>query len=156
MLTREQVLEQIKSGRESECLDGRDYARLTEFFPVSDWAVLGFEPKEASSPVDPVEWNEYNVIERMKHDVAFGFKKALNQRGISAGFMHSTVETWLWVLQDEAFKHLDYAQYGLPLFKAVALKYGFPDEIPGDDGTESKYESWFAPKNHLQGRRREP
>ena len=32
-----------------------------------------------------------------------------------------------------------YALYGLPLLKATALKYGFPNEIGDDEGTESRY-----------------
>ena len=34
----------------------------------------------------------------------------------------------------------DYAMYGLPLFKATALKYGFDNPIGDDLGSEDKYD----------------
>jgi len=30
--------------------------------------------------------------------------------------------------------------YGLPLFKATAIKYGFPNPIGDDSGSERKYD----------------
>ena len=71
----------------------------------------------------------------MGRDVAFGFEKALDKRGISSGLMYSVVKMWLRVLEDELAKSDAYAQYGLPLFKAVAVKYGFPNPIGEDLGT---------------------
>jgi hypothetical protein len=47
---------------------------------------------------------------------------------------------WLWILEvDAEFDTVDYAQYGLPIFKAVAVKYGFPNPIGDDNGDEPKY-----------------
>lgn len=88
-------------------------------------------------PVRP--WASFEIISQMRDDVAFGFVKALDQRGISAEFMYFVVKMWLWIL-DDPLEHMDqYAQYGLPLFRAVAIKYDFPNAINGDSGTESKY-----------------
>jgi hypothetical protein len=77
--------------------------------------------------------------------LAFAFEKALNKRGISAGMMFHVVKMWMWVLDE----HEDlvnwpddyYAQYGLPLFKAVALRYDLPNEIGDDEGDEFVYSS---------------
>lgn len=140
MLTQNEVLEAVRAGRQSSCYDGRDYARLTEFFPVELWGTFGFKPAEGvEPPKEPTPWTRENILDRLEADNDFAFEKALNKRGISASFMYATVQTWLWILQDELADHDDYAQYGLPLFKAVAVKYGFDNPIGDDDGDEFKY-----------------
>jgi len=140
MLTQNQVLEAIKSGRESVCLDGRDFIRLAEFFPASELAVFGLEFVDGQNkPLPLKEWTREEIVNQLRADVAFGFKKALNRRGISASLMYSTVKTFLWVLEDDLQHCEEYAQYGLPLFRKVAIKYGFPNEIGDDTGDETKY-----------------
>lgn len=143
MLTREQVLE-LAEKNGSQCLDGRDFYRLADFFPVADWGKLGLEPKEGADPATippPKDWTQENIVAQMARDLAFGFEKALNRRGISSSLMYSTVQMWLTVLEDELATSEVYAQYGLPLFKAVAVKYGLPNEIGDDAGDEYKYSS---------------
>ena len=83
-----------------------------------------------------------NVLNKLEGDVAFGFEKALDQRGISASFMYEVVKMWNWILEEGLEDFDDYAQYGLPLFKATALKYGFDNPIGEDTGEESKYASY--------------
>lgn len=144
MLTIGQVLEAIKAGRESECLDGRDYGRLTNFFLVEDWPTLGFTLKEGKEAPEPRPWTQEEVISQLRLDVDFGFKKALGRRGISASFMYSTVKMWMWVLEDDLQHMEEYAQYGLPLFKAVAVKYGFDNPIGEDNGDEYEYSSGYG------------
>lgn len=141
MLSKEFVLEAVRNGRTSDCLDGRDYARLVEFFSPEDWAVFGFKLKAGVEPDPMREWDREIILAQMKEDVNFGFKKALSKRGISAGLMHKVVKLWLWVLEDDLLDRADdlYAQYGLPLFAAVARKYGFPCPIGSDVGDELKY-----------------
>lgn len=143
MLTREQILEQVKAGRDSECLDGRDYSRLTSFFPVEDWAVFGIKPREGFDPATHKvkDWTRANILSELTGDLAFGFEKALDKRGISAGFMHSCVKMWMWVLEDPLYDQADelYTEYALPFFKAVALEYGLSNEIGDDAGDEHKY-----------------
>jgi hypothetical protein len=84
------------------------------------------------------------VLAQLKKDVAFGFEKALNQRGISAGLMSEVVKMWNWILE-EGLENYDedngYAQYGLPLFKATAVKYGFDNPIGDNNGDEDEYAS---------------
>ena len=56
-------------------------------------------------------------------------------------FMYQVVSTWNWILEEglENFSINNYAQYGLPLFKATAVKYGFNNPIGDDSGSEYKY-----------------
>ena len=139
MKTREQVLEATAKGElESHAIDGRDFSRLAQFFPESDLGKFGMELKEGAK-WEVRDFTEEEVKKQLKEDVAFGFEKALNQRGISSSLMYSCVKMWMWVLDDELQSFEDYAQYGLPLFKAVAVKYGFENPIGEDDGDEGKY-----------------
>lgn len=132
------TLDHILNNYESKALDGRDIARLCKFLSVDQLTRLGYSVVEGAVHT-PLAFTRENVIEQLKGDVAFGFEKALNQRGISAGLMYSVVSMWNWVLEEGLEDFSDYAQYGLPLFKATAIKYGFPDEIAGDRGDERKY-----------------
>lgn len=143
MLTREQVLEAIRGGRESQCLDMRDYNRLSSYFPVKDWAVFSIKPSEAFDPAkfEVKDWTRANILSNLASDVDFGFEKALDKRGISANFMFFCVKQWLWILEDPLCDQADelYTHYALPLFKAVALKYDLPNKIGDDAGNEHKY-----------------
>lgn len=135
------TLQQVKESYKSETIDGRDLSRLIDFFPVEDWEHFGFKLKDGETAVAPKEWTKENVLEQLKEDVAFGFKKALNQRGISSSLMYEVVSMWNWVLEEGLENFDDYAQYGLPLFKATAVKYGFDNPIGDDEGNEDKYAS---------------
>jgi len=125
---------------ERRCFDGRDFRRLADYFPEDKLDLLGMELVEGKSWT-PKEFTEENVLKQLESDIAFGFEKALNKRGISASFMFAVVKMWLWVLDDKLKDSADsyYAQYGLPLFKAVAVKYGFKNMIGEDTGCENKY-----------------
>lgn len=137
MKTQQQVLDTFKM----ECLDGRDAGRLAHFFPVSDWEKIGVRPSEAFSPdrYTPLPWTEEAIKKQLEGDLEFGFEKALNKRGISASLMYEVVKMWMWILEDPLYEFPDYAQYGLPFFKAVALKYNFPNRIGEDKGNEPEY-----------------
>jgi hypothetical protein len=116
----------------------RDYSRLGAWVPNESLAILGLGCKDDTRV--PFEWTRDSIVAQMREDVAFGFEKALNQRGISAGLMYDVVLMWLWILEDtELEQSASYPMYGLPLFKAVAVKYGFPNEIEDDRGDEDKY-----------------
>jgi hypothetical protein len=139
MLTQEQVLTEIKAGRASKALYGRDYARLSSFFPASELETLGFSLKEGAVH-EAIEWTEENVKAQLAKDLAFAFEKALGKRGISADLMSCVIQTWMWVLEEKELSELDdYPQYGLPILKAVALKFGLPNPIGDDRGDEFKY-----------------
>lgn len=141
------TLEQIKSYK-SETLDGRDLNRLAEFMPFEMLSHFGMELKET---VTAEQWNKgvkeftkENVLEQLKDDVAFGFRKALDQRGISASLMYNVVQMWNWVLEEGLEDFDEYTQYGLPLFKATAEKYGFPNPIGNNSGDEYKYSAEYS------------
>jgi len=92
-------LQQVKDSYKSETLDGRDLSRLIDFFPHEDWEHFGFELADGAVAVAPKEWTKENILEQLKSDVAFGFKKALDQRGISSSIMYSVVSMWNWLFQ---------------------------------------------------------
>lgn len=46
-------------------------------------------------------------------------------------------------VQHEDWDEDDYGFYGLPLFKATAVKYGWDNPIGEDSGRERKYDSQY-------------
>ena len=147
------TLDEILRNHKSNCLDGRDTYRLWKFVP---WDIAKNYPDFINTVKDEYlneeVWNKdiyempftrENIIEQLRTDVEFGFEKALDKRGISASLMFEVVRMWNWILnEDDELTNWPaerYALYGLPLFKATALKYGFPNEIGDDEGTESRY-----------------
>jgi len=145
------TLEEIAEKFEVKCLDGRDLGRLVDFVP---WDMLGrfeIKPEDINEGLNTKEkWDAHvkkftrkNVLAQLKKDVSFGFTKALNKRGISASFMFDAVRMWNWILEEglEDWPRDKYAQYGLPLLKATAVKYGFENPIGGDHGDEDWYSS---------------
>lgn len=142
MKTLEYILENYKS----DTLDGRDLNRLARFIPEEKLSQFGLElMDEFKGKHKPIQFTKRNVLTQLKNDLDFAFTKALNNRGISASFMFNVIMMWNWVLEEglENWDEDDYAQYGLPLFKATAIKYGFDNPIGNDRGDESHYaESW--------------
>lgn len=134
------TLQEVKENYKSQTLDGRDISRLMQFIPEPELSDFGIELKdEYVGKHEAIPFTKENVLSQLKKDVDFGFEKALNQRGLSAGMMYSVVSMWNWVLGEGLEDFDDYAQYGLPLFKATALKYGFDNPIGEDKGNERKY-----------------
>lgn len=138
------TLEQIAENYKSETFDGRDLKRLAQFIPFDMLDKFGLTPtdeynneKKWNSTL--VEFTRENILKQLKEDVDFGFEKALNKRGISASLMYECVSMWNWILEEGLEDFDDYAQYGLPLFKATAVKYGFENQIGDDNGDEFKY-----------------
>jgi hypothetical protein len=133
-------LEQIAIMYKSNTIDGRDLSRLANFVPEEMLPRFGIELEdEHVGKHVAAEFTRDNVLKQLAEDVEFGFTKALNQRGISSSLMHAVVCMWNWILEEGLEEFDDYAQYGLPLFKATAVKYGFDNPIGDDDGTELKY-----------------
>lgn len=123
------TFEQIKEGYYSKCIDGRDLDRLAAFIPESELEAFGLELKEeAKGTWQHKEMTRDAVIAQLKEDVAFGFKKAIDERGISSSLMYAVVQMWNWILEEGLEDFDDYGSYGMPLFKATAEKYKF--EIP--------------------------
>lgn len=125
MKTIEQILgnyEEYKTG-----LDDRFGKRLCKFLTVEQMHQIcyAYIDEEAAKAHTPLPFTEENVLKQLKEDVEFGWEKACNQRGISAGMMHDVVEAWCKVLENGLAGSLGYSPYGKPLFMAVAEKYGF-------------------------------
>lgn len=136
------TLEQLKE-LASKCLDGRDFNRLAKFIPYNMIKDFGMEPNEEYNNEERwnstvVEFTRENVLKQLEEDVRFGFEKALNQRGISASLMFECVMMWNYILEEglEDWDEDDYGFYGLPLFKATAVKYGWDNPIGEDSGRE--------------------
>lgn len=134
------TLEQVLSEYKSDTLDGRDLTRLAQFIPESKLKDIGLELKaEFIGKHNHIEWTRDNIIDQLRQDVAFGFEKALDQRGISSLLMAEVVKMWNWILEEGLENFNDYPMYGLPIFKATALKYGFDNPIGDDSGAELYY-----------------
>jgi hypothetical protein len=146
MKSKQQVIDAfVNKEYESQCLDGRDTSRLLNFLSYDEAKqLIGEENIKEEYRGDkwgkPKPWTEKSLINQLKGDVEFGFEKALDNRGISASLMYEVVKMWLWILEDELYKMDEYPMYGLPLFKAVAVKYGFDNTIGDDNGSENKYD----------------
>lgn len=108
-------------------LDDRLGRRLCQFLTVEQMESIGYKyrSEEDAKAHTPIPFTEENVLMQLKEDVEFGWEKACNQRGLSAGMMHEVVEAWCEVLENGLAGSVPYAPYGKPLFKAVAEKYGF-------------------------------
>jgi hypothetical protein len=136
-------IETIIGSYKSNTLDGRDLGRLVQFLTEEQAAKIGIEFKdEYKGKHEPIPFTRENVLKQLERDVAFGFEKSLSQRGISAGLMFEVVLMWNWILEEglEDYDGSDgYAQYGLPLFKATAVKYGFDNPIGEKVGDESEF-----------------
>lgn len=135
------TLEQIAKDYKSNTLDGRDLTRLSQFIPFDMLGKFGLKLKEEYNNAE--KWNagikpftKENILAQLREDVAFGFEKALNRRGISASLMYDVVQMWNWILEDGLEDFDSYAQYGLPLFKTTAVKYGFDNPIGDMYGDE--------------------
>jgi hypothetical protein len=135
------TLQQIQS-YQSAAFDGRDITRLAKFIPENEMHLCGLELKpEAIGKHVHKELTRENVLSELERDLSFAFYKALGKRGLSAGLMYEVISMWNWILEEglEDFDEENYAQYGLPLFKATAVKYGFDNPIGDDEGDEYKY-----------------
>lgn len=137
-------LEQIVTDYKSDTLDGRDLNRLVQFLSEEQLETMGMSLKdEFKGKHEPIEFTKENVLKQLEKDVEFGFEKALDRRGLSAGMMHDVVMMWNWVLEEGLEDFEEYAQYGLPLFKATAVKYGFENPIGDDNGDEYEYSAYY-------------
>ncbi len=146
MLTKEQLkgltsntLAEVRPESRPGARGGAHLSRLVDFFDHTEWSAFGMKLAEGAEPPVPTPYTEEAVKAALARDVAFGFTKALNQRGISSSMMYAVVKMWMVVVEDDLQSFDEYALYGLPLFKAVAVKYGFENPIGDDSGAESKY-----------------
>ena len=138
MKTIEKIIKNYENYETS--IEDRFGRRLCQFLTREQMVKIGFELGGNVNHI-PKEWTRENIINQLKSDVEFGFEKALDKRGISSSLMFSVVMSWNKVLEEglEDWDEDNYRYYGLPLFKATALKYGFDNPIGDDYGDECKY-----------------
>lgn len=132
-------LETIIKEYKTNCFDGRDISRLAMFIPEERLSEIGVELKEEyKGKHQVIPFTRENVLKQLESDLDFAFEKALDRRGISAAFMYYVIKMWNWILEEglEDWPDNDYAQYGLPLLKATAVKYRFNNPIGDDYGNE--------------------
>lgn len=135
------TIEQIIEYKSDNFIDGRDVSRLVAFIPEDKFEAMGIELKEEfKGKHEHEELTKENVLKHLKEDLDFAFEKALDQRGISSSLMHGVICMWNWVLEEGLEDFDEYTMYGLPTYKATALKYGFDNPIGDDAGDEPKYE----------------
>jgi len=139
------TLQQIKDGWEFEAIDGRDKERLLDFIPEEMLEDFGIRLKpEYKGTHQALPFTRENVLAQLKKDVAFGFSKALDQRGLSASLMYEVVRMWNWILEEGLEDFEVYGMYGLTTFKETAVKYGFDNPIADDSGAEEHYgDDWY-------------
>lgn len=111
--------------------------RLCQFLTVEQAKSIDWEVSKKYH--NPIEFTKQNVLKQLESDVAFGFEKALEKNLLISKLMFDVVKEWLFILEDPLKDFNEYHMYGLPLFKAVAVKYGFDNPIGEDDGSEDKY-----------------
>ncbi len=136
------TFEQIKE-YDFQAFDGRDIARLINFLNLEQIQELDIIIKDEYKDewkTNKLEFTRENILKQLEADVIFGFEKALDKRGISASCMYDVVRMWNWILEEGLEDCEEYECYGLPLFKATALKYGFDNPIGDDKGNESHYD----------------
>lgn len=136
------TLDYVLANYKAESFDGRDFLRILPFVTAEQAKQIGYEFKPDYALVHKqIEFTRKNILEKLKGDLAFAFEKALDQRGLSSTAMYYTIKFYNWILEDglEDWSDDNYAMYGLPLYKATALKYGFDNPIGDDEGNESEY-----------------
>jgi|SRR3972149_6539870 len=122
------TLQYIKENYKSHTLDDRDINRLIQFIPEKELEDFGIEIKdEYKGKHKEISFTRENILKQLEKDVAFGFEKAINQRGLSSEAMYYVVGMWNWILEEGLENFDNYSRYGMPLFKATALKYNFND-----------------------------
>lgn len=87
----------------------------------------------------PIEFTKENIMKKLEVHVCKGFKSALDKISLYAQMEYNIVCTLNWILDEGLDNFKEYKYYGLPVFKATALKYGFNNPIGQDTGLEDKY-----------------
>ena len=122
------TLQYIKENYKAKTIDGRDIDRLAQFIPENELKDFGIRLKnEYKGKHKEIPFTRENILKQVEKDVAFGFEKAMNRRGISSELMYEVVRMWNWILEEGLEDFDDYPMYGIPLFKATAIKYNFND-----------------------------
>lgn len=143
MLTLKQAIDQLLHNTSCRSTFSRDVARIGPYLDNKDATfvkeLLKFEWKPEADFSNPKEWIKENILNSLETDLESAFEKALDRRGLSSELYYELVKFWLIILEDPLSDFEEYAQYGLPLYKHVAIKYGFNNPIGDNNGDEDHY-----------------
>jgi hypothetical protein len=131
MLTQEQVLAAVQKGRESRCLDHRDYARLIRFFPAEQRPLFGFTLEPGTSPPPGLAWKRETIVQQMLADAAFGEARAKAGQGFVTSMMMPVVLMWLWILEEDLLNYADEDTDAVSFFRNVRAAFAPAVSIAG-------------------------
>ena len=95
------------------------------------------KPEVTAAEWTPKALTRDAVLAEMREYMAeYGWPKALDHRGISAGRTVEKMTAWMWLLgDDEAVAFAEdsdnYPQYGAPVLKFICERFGF--DVPADE-----------------------
>ena len=122
-------------------------SKLVEFIPENELKDFGLSIKEEFIGKHiHIEWTRENILKRLESVTASGFENALghekgfNKKEGDAFFLVAILHHWNWILEEGLEDFYDFPRFGLPMFKATAIKYGFNNPIGDDFGNELKYD----------------
>ena len=104
MLTREQVLDAIKGGKKSLCMDYRDFERLLDFYELSDWVHFGAEVNE-NTKHNVIPYSESTVRNLLLRDLDFALEKLNGKRGLSLMLACRVIQMWMCILEDKELQN---------------------------------------------------
>ena len=119
-------LEYVIQNFKSKAIDNRDMERLAQYISEDRLGDMGVSLNpEYRGKHHAEDFTKENIIEDFKKDIAFGYDKAINQRGISSACMIECVKMWSWILEDglEEKCSENYDDYGVEIFKMLAERY---------------------------------
>lgn len=93
------------------------------------------EVEEGKKPHPEIITDIYETVQDMLDYLIFGYMKALDKRGLSAGRTIEKLKNWLWLLGRDDLKQIVgddelYNPYGMPALIALTEKLGL--EVPED------------------------
>lgn len=134
MRTQEEIVERLKKSDSMFGFDSEVMVPYLDFIHAKQFLKDGVTQDQWSS--------KPRIDEEVKKEAKtymgeFGWDKAQNHRGISAGRTIEKMTAWAWLLgEDDLIKKVeetDYQQYGAPKLKAICEHFKWP--IPTDKAT---------------------
>jgi len=137
MRTTTEIAERVQDRRAGD-LFGFEIGTLMSYLPFKD--VPEGLLKEGTTEADYNEVRpatDVNVRRDMGNYLGFAIMKALDHKGLSASRSISHYMSWMWLLGDEEAmlwceRDDMYENYGAPILKAIATKYGIEPTYDGD------------------------
>jgi hypothetical protein len=122
------IQEAIEAVNKNDFFKQPDIAwRLYEFIPHElHNEILESTLRFSFSYVRKRDWVSDEILNSLRFDLIESFRDSIRLYSLASSINYWVVRFWLFVLKDDAFDNLNYTDYGLPFFKAVAEKYGFP------------------------------